>query len=410
MKIAAALLVLMFPQDDGVKAFRVGKILTITSKPINDGVILVKDDKIIALGPASEVKIPEGAEVIDHSSRWAVPGFVDLHCHVGGGRGRDINDMVLPTNPGLGTRPTVQPDVWELQLAVAGGVTTVLYIPGSGTNMGGFGTLMKTGGGKTVDDLVIRYPGAVKVAQAWNPERRAGDIGATRTGMWWNLRQTLDRGKSYDRKWKDFESGVSKLKPDVDAELDQLRGLFQKKYPVIIHTADARDVMGTIRMFHDEYDLWMIVTHGEFGAYKIAHEAAKRGIYCNIGPRIFDFSRSSFGYVDNRIQGIPSGYYDAGVRHLSLCTDSPVMPEEELLLQGSMAVRLGLPDDVAIRALTIEPARAVGIDRQVGSLEVGKVADLVFWTGDPIDVRNFVHMTVIRGKIVYDLRKDKRRF
>lgn len=401
-------LVFAFMQD--VTAYRVGKIVTVTSEAIDDGVIVVKEGRIVALGRASDVAIPEGATVVDQSANWAVPGFVDLHCHVGGGRGWDINDMVLPTNPGLGTRPTVQPNAEELLNGAAAGVTTVLYIPGSGTNMGGFGTLMKTAGGDTVEDLVIRYPGALKVAQAWNPERGAGDVGHTRGGMWWNLRETLDRAKVYDRAWTDFETGASTVKPAEDPELEPMRGLVQKKFPVIIHTADARDVMGTMRMFHDDYDLWMIVTHGEFGAYKIAHEAAKRGVYVNVGPRNFDFAYPYFGYMENHIQGIAAGYYDAGVRRLSLCTDSPVIPQESLQLQGTYSAMLGLPVDAALRALTIEPARAIGIDGDAGSLEVGKTADIVFWTGDPLDVRRYVTMTVIRGKAVYDVTREKRRY
>lgn len=404
------LLAVLFSQAD-TTAYRVGKIVPVTGAPIDGGVIVVKDGKIAALGPAATTAIPAGAAVVDQSAAWALPGFIDLHCHIGGGRSFDINDMVLPTNPGLGTRAVVDPEAEELKRAMAGGVTTVLFIPGSGTNMGGFGTLMKTGGGKTVEDLVVRYPGALKVAQAWNPERRAGDLGLSRTGMWWNLRQTLDRGKDYDRRWTEFEKGLSKVRPTVDPELDQLRGLFQKKFPVIIHTADARDVMGTMRMFHDEYELWMIVTHGEFGATKVAHEAAKRGLYCNIGPRNFDFAYPFFGYQAEHLQGIAAGYYDAGVRRLSLCTDSPVLPQEELFLQGSFSVWLGLPVDVALRALTIEPARAIGIDTETGSLEAGKAADIVFWTGDPLDARQWVRLSLIRGRVAYDASKESpRRF
>lgn len=397
----------LFAQD--VTAYRVGKIVTVTSEPINDGVIVVTDGRITALGPAKDVEIPAGAKVIDQPATWAVPGFIDLHCHVGGGRGWDINDMVLPTNPGLGTRPTVQPNAEELLDGAAAGVTTVLYIPGSGTNMGGFGTLMHTAGGDTVDELVLRYPGALKVAQAWNPERGAGDVGHTRGGMWWNLRETLDRAKAYDAAWNAHEAGGGE-KPAVDPELELMRGLIQKKFPVIIHTADARDVMGTIRMFTDDFGLWMIVTHGEFGAYKIAHEAAKRGTYVNVGPRNFDFAYPYFGYMENHMQGIAAGYWDAGVRRLSLCTDSPVIPQESLHLQGTYSAMMGLPVDAALRALTIEPARAIGIDRDAGSLEVGKRADFALWTGDPLDVRRFVTMTVIDGKVVYDTSRDRRRY
>lgn len=393
-------------------AFKVSKALTMSGAPVDNAVIIVRDGKIDAIGPASETPIPADAEVHDFSDRWAAPGFIDLHCHIGGGETFDINDMVYPTNPGLGTLPTVDPQAEFLKLAVAGGVTTVLYIPGSGTNLGGMGTLMHTGGGDKIEDLVIRFPGAMKVAQAWNPERGGGDLGASRQGMWWNLRQQLDKAKAYHEAWEAFEKGVSKIKPEANPEFDRIRGLFRKEFPVIVHTADARDVMGTIRMFHDDYKLWTIVSHGEFGAHKVSHEAGKRDdLFVNIGPRNFDFSYAYFGYFDYRVTGIANAYYaDGGVRNLSLNTDAPVIPEEELQVQGTVSAWLGLPEDVTLKALTIEGAKAVGIADRTGSLEKGKRADIVLWTGDPLDVRNYVVLTMIEGKVVYDLRKDERRW
>lgn len=411
--IAAVLAAMLagFPraQESGVLAIRAGKIVTCAEsgpEVIDGGVILVRGGKIERIGAAAQVPIPEGAKIVDASDRWALPGFIDLHCHIGGSM-RDINDMVHPTNPELSTRPTIDPDSELLKNAVAGGVTTVLYIPGSGTNLSGFGTLMHTAGGRTIDELIVRFPGAMKVAQAWNPERRGGDLGASRMGMWWGLRSLLDRAKLYNESCTAFEQGRTAVRPELQPDLDHMRGLFQKKYPVIIHTADPRDVMGTARMFHDEYAVPCIITHGEFGGYKVAEEIAKRGVPVNVGPRIYDFRAL---VDDGKWLGIAPKYAEAGVKRLSLCTDSPVLPQEDLFLQASMSVRYGLDYKAALRGLTIEPAKAVLIDKRLGSLEVGKDADILLTTGDPLDIRNYVARVFIAGRSVYDATVDVRRY
>jgi imidazolonepropionase-like amidohydrolase len=385
-----------------VVAIRAAKIFTAAEKTYDHGVILIEGGKIKAVG---NLEVPEGAEVHDFPTAWATPGLVDLHCHIAGAGLRDINDMVHPTNPELSTRPTIDPESELLKDALAGGVTTVLYIPGSGTNISGFGTLMHTGGGKTIDDLVIRYPGAMKVAQAWNPERLGGDLGTTRMGMWWGLRKVLEDARAYNETWTAYEKDRGPARPAKREDLELMRGLFQGKWPVIIHTADARDVMATVRIFHDEFKIPLIVSHGEFGGYKSAPEIAKRNIPANIGPRTYDWT---IMVQDGRCYGIAAKYFEAGVKKLSINTDSPVVPEEELIVQASMSVRLGLPEEVALRAVTIEPARAALIDHRLGSLEAGKDADVVIWTGNPLDVRNRPVLAMIGGKVAYDERKGRR--
>ena len=156
-------------------AFRCEKLLTGVGAPIHDAVLVTHDSKIVAVGKRGEVDIPEGCQVFDLGNRWIVPGLVDLHCHMMGRNRRDYNDMVNPTNPELRTLDMVSMDHPQVKSALAGGVTTVLFIPGSGTNMGGFGTLVKTAG--TFEEALVRFPGSLKIAQAGNPERRAGDLG-----------------------------------------------------------------------------------------------------------------------------------------------------------------------------------------------------------------------------------------
>jgi imidazolonepropionase-like amidohydrolase len=389
--------------QDPTVAIHCGKIVTMGPQGVvDDAYLVVRDGRIVGIVKQK----PEGATIVDARDRWAMPGLVDLHCHIGGSLG-DINEMVHPTNPELSTKSTIEPDNELLKDAVAGGVTTVLYIPGSGTNLSGFGVLMKTGGGRTIQDLVVRFPGALKVAQAWNPERGGGDLGASRLGMWWLMRRQLDRAKAYHESWTAFEKGLTKVQPDRREDLENMRGLFRRDFPVIIHTADARDIMGTVRIFSEEYGMDVILSHGEDNAYRMAAHIARRDLHVDVGPRIFDPPFWSFSI---RMIGIPAEYYDGGVRKLSINTDSPVVPQEDLMFQAAMAARMGLPDRVALEAVTIAPARAVKADARVGSLEAGKDADVVLWSGPPLDVRSYVTMTMIGGKVVYDVRRDRRRY
>jgi len=402
--LTAALISPLWPQQEPARviAIRAGKIFTATDKTYDNGVILIEGSRIKAVG---DIPIPDGAQVLDFPTAWATPGLIDLHCHIAGTGLRDLNEMVHPANPELSTKATIDPDSDFLKDALAGGVTTVLFIPGSGTNLSGFGTLMHTGGASTTTDLIIRFPGAMKVAQAWNPERMGGDLGTSRMGMWWGLRTVLEEARSYHERWTSYEKGETKAPPVKREDLDLMRGLFQRKWPVIIHTADARDVMSTVRIFHDEFNLPCIVSHGEFGAYKMSAEIAKRNLPANIGPRTYDWT---IMVQDGHCYGIAAKYFDAGVKKLSINTDSPVVPEEELIVQAAMSVRLGLPEETALRAVTIEPARAALIDQRLGSIEAGKDADIVIWTGNPLDVRNRPVLSMIGGKIAYDEKKGRR--
>ncbi len=166
-------------------------------------------------------------------------------------------------------------------------------------------------------------------------------------------------------------------------------------------------MMGTIRMFHDRYRVPVILSHGEDRSYLVAPEIAKRNLHMDVGPRIYD---PPFWSFQERFIGIPLYYYSHGVRKLSINTDSPVVPQEDLIVQAAMAVRYGLPERVALDGVTISPARAVLAADRVGSIEVGKDADIVLWSGSPLDVRSYVVFTMINGRIVYDLRQDRRRY
>lgn len=396
-------------------AFRVGRAIPVTSAPIENAVILTRDGKILAIGPADEIAIPEGFEIIDAPDAWATPGLIDLHCHVAA-RGFDLNDTVHQTNPEMRTLDLVTTDHEAMRNALAGGVTTVMYIPGSGSNAGGFGTLTKTWG-RTPEEALIQFPGCLKIAQAGNPERRAGDLGMTNMGMNEGLRITLERGQAYQRAWQAFENGNGP-KPEFRGDLHYLRGLFENEYPVCVHTQIYQVAMQTIRQLRLEMGLWTVIVHGTFDAYRLSQFAAENGVpVCN-GPRQFLIDTGGSGWGSNtgdegRMIGLANAWYAGGMHGyeemqrgvgrdgIGVNTDSPVIAQEELSLQCAMAVRLGLPDEVGMRAITINQARFVGHEDRIGSLEVGKDADIGLYSGDPIDIRSHVKMTVVNGNIAY---------
>lgn len=391
-------------------AFRAAKIVTCKGDPIDDGVLLCKNGLIVAVGKWGKVEIPKEYEVRDVGEHWLVPGFVDLHCHVAE-NGFDLNDTVHATNPEFRTLDLITLQHPQIKNGLAGGVTSVLFIPGSGSNMGGFGTLTKTWGDPR--EALIRFPGSLKIAQAGNPERMSGDLGMTRMGMNQGLRFTLERGRKYYQAWEDFDAGKGP-KPEFKPDLEYLRGLFRHEYPVSVHTQIYQVVLQTFRQLRLEFGLWTFVDHGEFDAYRMSGFAADIGVPIVAGPRSYHFDRAQSKFL-----GLMESWYGPGMKGwlapvhgvgrdgIAVNTDSPVVPEEQLTLQCAIGVRLGLPDEVGMLALTINPARIAGIDHRVGSLEVGKDADFGVWTGDPIDPRSHTETMLVNGRIAYT--RDPRR-
>lgn len=383
-------------------AVHVGKIITCAGQPISNGTILIANGKIEAIGPRGDVKVPEGYTVIDHKDRFAMPGLVDVHSHVGGAG--DINEMVYQTNPELRVLDVIRPHNDRLKLAVAGGVTTINFIPGSGTNMGGWGAIMKTGPG-TAEEVLVRFPGVLKIAQAGNPERQGGEVGSGRMGMNHVIREQLRVGQGYVKDWDDWEAGRRSTKPQLNLRLEYFKPLFHREIPILVHTQGYQVIQSTLRILYDEFKLKVIIGHACFDSYRLAEETKLRGIPVISGPRIFRYDNET-----GEIKGIVAEYARRGVTFLGVNTDAPVVPEEELFFQATMAVRFGWTEEEALRGLTIEPAKALMIDKRVGSLEVGKDADILITTGSIIDPRSYVTQVLIDGRVVYDIRKERRRF
>lgn len=405
----------------GPQLIRAAKILTCaepgtggTAAWIDRGEVLIDRGSILALGPAHSLELPEGTEVTELGELWLMPGMVDLHCHVAGRslfEENDLNDMVYLANPELRASSAVIPGRKELLDGLAGGVTSVLYIPGSGTNMGGQGVLLKTGLPR-YEQMELRNPGSLKLAQAGNPERWLVNPG--RSLMNWNSRDTVERGLAYARLWaRGLERGAGGR---PDPRWDVFHGLNSKQVQISAHTQIPQVVLATITMWKRDLGLEVYLDHSEIGGWRVAKVAVQYGVPAIIGPRSIDTTSAIFQRItaakEPGIRGLAAEWQAQGQKEIGFNTDSPVVPQEELSVQATMAARHGFSDRSleVVRGLTLVPARAAHLDHLIGSLEPGKHADILALTGHPADPRTSIERVWIEGQLIYDPRRDGRRW
>ncbi len=433
-------------------ALRVAKVVACddANTVLNDAVVLVRDGKIERLGPAADVPVPDGYRVIELAEEWLLPGIVEAHNHSCAGGWGDLNDMVYQTNPGLDSRPIPRPNNDWVKRARMGGVTTALLLPGSGTNISGFGTIVSTGG-RTPDEMIMVTPGSLKIAQAGNPEWYFGGNG--RSFMNWNTRQTIEKARAYCESWAEYERQRAQppageapgrgavvrtsasaappplptgagpdgarqvpVPPPFDPIWHNFRGLFRGEYPATVHTQIYQVELATLDMFATKFDLWTVTEHSCFDAWRVGALAREleskaaaagnpHGLWTIQGPRQYHFDRTA-----RRMVGNANGWWKNGIRRLGINTDAPVVPQEELTYQAAMACWYGWLPYPATQAITCITAKSIGVYDRVGSVEPGKQADLSVWTGDPLDPRSACLLTIVRGRIEYDGRTGLRRF
>ena len=365
---------------------------------VDNAVVLVKDGLIEAVGPQRELEIPEGYEIVDAGDSWVVPGLIDLHTHMGGGNG--YNDMVYQLNPGLRISTTVIPGHSRLKRPRAQGITTVLAIPGSGTNIGGQGILMKTHE-VPYEEMIVRDPGSMKLAQGDNPKRWGYTM--NRALMNHHIRHSLTQGRAYAEDWLRYERGEGP-KPERHINLDIYRDLVSERTQISVHTQYFQVVLATLRLLRMEAKMPCYIDHGSFDSYKLGAIAEEIGVAAILGPREVMWARPPSYDTDGRCEGTAWGFQQQGHTLIGFNTDAPVVPSEELPLQSAMGVRYGFDNSQmdALRGLTIVPAIVGGLDDRLGSIEPGKVADLVVITGDPSDPRSAVDFVWIEGELVYE--------
>ncbi|QNK80651.1 amidohydrolase [Nakamurella sp. PAMC28650] len=371
-----------------------------------DGTVVVADGLITALG--ADVGVPADAKVVDARGRWLLPGFIDAHTHLGvheegeGWAGNDTNELTDPVSAGVRAIDAINPTEMGFDDALAGGVTTVNVNPGSGNPIGGLTVAIHTHG-RTVDEMVLRSPSGLKSALGENPKRVYSDrkqTPATRLGTAAVIRGAFVDAQNYADRQSHAEP--DKARPARDLKMEALGSVLRREIPWRQHSHRADDIATAIRIA-DEFGYELVIDHGT-EAHLLADVLAAKGIPVLFGPM---FTSRSKVELRNRSMVNPGRLAAAGVE-ISLITDHPVVPINFLVLQATLAVKEGLDPVVALRAITIHPARVMGVADRVGSLEVGKDADLVLWSGDPLDAMQRALSVYIGGREVYTYDDDTR--
>ncbi len=381
-----------------------GRIVPIEAEPIEGGTLLIEDGRISALGGA-DLPVPEGAEVVDAAGRWVLPGFIEAHGHLGvheegeGWAGNDTNELTDPVTAHVRAIDAINPDEQGWRDAVAGGVLAVNVNPGSGNPIGGQSVALKSWGG-TVDDRVLREPAGIKSALGENPKRVYSEkkqTPSTRLGTAAVIRAAFVEAQNYLAKLEAEAAKPAEERKPVERslKLEALGRVLRREIPWRQHVHRADDIATALRIA-DEFGYELVIDHGT-EAHLVADKLAARGVPVIIGPL---FTSRSKVELRNRSLANPGRLHRAGVT-IAITTDHPVVPINFLVHQATLAVKEGLDRDAALRALTVNPARILGIDDRIGSLAVGKDADLCVWSGDPLDVMQRVERAFIDGREIY---------
>ena len=401
-----------------------GKILTITQGILENGTILIEDGRIIALG--KDVDIPNGTDVYDATGKVVMPGLIDAHCHTGifadgiGFHEFDGNEITDPITPHLRAIDAIHPGDTAFKDLRKGGVTTINTGPGSANLIGGQFACIKTKDANTIEDMVVMSPSGMKMALGENPKRVYGEqqkTPSTRMANAAQLRSVLVETQNYRNKWARYEEKHSYFRdrlrqwqmkpehdrderpeepdpPERDIRMESLVPVLEGKLRAMIHCHRADDIMTAVRIA-EEFGLRFSIEHATEG-FKIADILAEKDVPCVVGPILFSRTKYELREMTPRNPAILS---NAGVK-VAIQTDE-MSAVRYLTLNAAVAVQQGMNEDEALRAITINPAEIIGVAHRVGSLEVGKDADLVVFNGHPLDYRSVPKLVLIDGEREY---------
>ncbi len=394
----------MAPMEGGNK--KTGK-----KQEYRNGFIGIEDGKIVQMGEMEELgKVPvkDGqTDVIDAGGRLIMPGIIEAHCHMGiteekkGMEGDDCNENVQPITPYLRAIDAINSMDAAFDDAVRAGITSAMIGPGSSNVVGGQFAFVKTKG-RRIDDLAVLAPAAMKIAFGENPKVNfsgQGKMPVTRMAIAGMLREELFKAKQYIEKRKKAEKEGEGFEKDFRYEC--WIPVFEGKIPLKAHVHRVDDIFTAIRI-GKEFGLKMTLDHCSEG-HLIAEELAKEGFPAIVGPDLSSRSKIEVQNVAFKTAGILSA---AGVK-VAVTTDHPVSLIQSLPICAGLCVKSGMDEDEALRAITIHAAQICNVADRVGSLEVGKDADIVIFDGNPLEVSSEVFYTLIDGEIAYCREKHR---
>ncbi|MDF1538902.1 MAG: amidohydrolase [Candidatus Thorarchaeota archaeon] len=390
-----------------VKAIKNATILCPVNGLIEGGTIVFDDEKIHAVG--KDAQIPQNADVIDAEGKYVLPGFIDAHCHQGlfdgsiGWAGADGNEMTAPLFPELRGIDSFNPDEPSLKEVLRGGVTCINTGPGSGNVIGGEAFVVKSIGSGVVDEMIVLSPSGLKIALGENPKRVHGNekrTPSTRMGTASLLRKTFTEGMNYLEEWRAYgakareakdKGEVEPKKPKRDLGMETIAKVLKREVPLHAHAHRADDIATIIRIAK-EFNLRLVLIHCTEG-HKIKEHIADADVPAVVGPTIYWVSKP-----ETRDRGFFTAVElnKAGVK-VALQTDS-LTPMNYFPLLPMYAIKDGMSRDDALKCVTLNPAEILDIDDRVGSLEPGKDADIIVWSGHPFEFYSKVEHAFINGK------------
>lgn len=385
---------------DELLAIRARRILPISSPPVEEGVVLVRGGKIEAVGTMA---VPSLARVIDVGDGWVCPGFVEAHSQAG----LDRPNETVPVVPFVSTLDSLEPSAAAIEDNLREGVTTLMVIPGNDTQIGGQGILVKPRG-RTVEEMLVRRAAGLKISL--DPTRgttRAAQIAALRKAM----QEALDGRKDAERKRAEAAASPGGAAEADDPRRQALLDLLEGRLTAFVYAPLALDVRNAFALVDERKiaarfvlgpDAWRAAD-----LLKARQEAAgPDAVLYALDPALEIVDRDE-DRDEETVREVAGILHRAGVR-FALTSDEGPWPSRYPWYQAAVAVRQGVPREEALKAITLNAARYLGIADRVGSLEKGKDANLLLLTGDPLSSSTWVDQVILEGEVAYERSKDRR--
>lgn len=371
---------------------------------MDSGCILCEDGKIAEIA----FRIPEddSMRVISAAGAWTMPGLVEAHCHMGiteerkGTEGDDCNEVTQPITPYLRAIDAINPLDISFKSAIRSGITSAMIGPGSANILGGLFVFMKTAGSR-VDDMTVLFPAAMKAAFGENPKNSYGANGnmpSTRMAVAFMLREALTEAVQYKNEKEAALQKGEAFKEQI--RLECYLPLLEGKIPLKTHVHRADDIQTAIRIAR-EFNIQLTLDHCTEG-HLIPEQVAESGFPAIVGPSIASRNKIETQYLDFKTVGV---LHKAGVK-VAVTTDHPVSLIQYLPICAGLAAREGLDAEEGLRTITVNAAEICRVADRVGTLEIGKDADIAIYDGNPMEIFTRTLYTIVDGKIEFSRYED----